>query len=167
MGLLTVGAVTAAGIARENAADAKREPALALSRQLATQSQAIAATKPITARRLAAAAWSIARTDEVAASMAALVTKQRATLVGHTGPVSAVAFSPDSTRLASASIDGTGAAVGPVAQVNRWPTSARAGPRPGWTSSPNQHPARQAVRSATRRRRPGRRRQPPTGVPPC
>ncbi|HET8682364.1 MAG TPA: hypothetical protein VFM54_10890 [Micromonosporaceae bacterium] len=109
MVLLTVAAFTAAGIARRNAAEAGRQHALALSRQLAAQSQAISTTQPVTARHLATAAWRIAQTDEARDVINTLLGQQRGTLLGHTGPVYAVAFSldADGTQLASAGGDGT------------------------------------------------------------
>lgn len=80
------------------AADANRQRALALSRQLVTRSQAINSTEPLTARRLAAAAWRLARTDEARDNMTTLLTEQRGLLLGHTDRVRGVAFSPDGSE---------------------------------------------------------------------
>jgi Novel STAND NTPase 1 len=54
---LTVTAVTAAGIAVRNAASATHQHAIAVSRQLAAESLNVDPTDPVTARRLAVAAW--------------------------------------------------------------------------------------------------------------
>ena len=61
---LTVIAVSAAGIAARDAASAARQHAVALSRQLAAESLAAESTHPLTARRLAVAAWRIFPTDQ-------------------------------------------------------------------------------------------------------
>jgi WD40 repeat protein len=94
----------AAVTARQAAISAQR---VSLSRQLAAQGKAIDSTDPVTARRLAAAAWRIAHTDEARDSLLSLLAEQRSTLYGHTGAVNAVAFSPDSSLLATASSDQT------------------------------------------------------------
>src|SRR5439155_1577901 len=120
-GLLVL-ALAATGVAmwqRQASINAQR---LALSRQLAAQSQIIGLTDPVTARRLAAAAWRIAPTDQARDSMTALLVQQRGLLVDQTvrlwdpatgnpagapifdrtGPAYAVAFSRDGARLATA-----------------------------------------------------------------
>jgi WD40 repeat protein/DNA-binding SARP family transcriptional activator len=105
-GLLVV-ALTATLVAvwqRQTATEAHR---LALSRQLAAQSQIIGSTEPVTARRLAAAAWRIAPTDQARDSMTALLVQQRGVLVGHSRPVRGVALSPGGRLVATASDDGT------------------------------------------------------------
>jgi hypothetical protein len=114
MAMLSIAALIGAVVAVINTidanhqrADANRQHALALSRQLAAQSQTLYAKEPVTAFRLAAAAWNVAATDEAFNAMINLLTKPRDTLVGHAGDVSRVAFSPDSRLLASASRDGT------------------------------------------------------------
>jgi len=111
---LTVAALTGAGYAsryaadaRTHAADANRQHAMALSRQLAAQSQSISTVDPVGARQLAAAAWRTAPTTEARTSMIALLAQQRGVLVGHTGPVLTLAFSPDGRTLASADARGT------------------------------------------------------------
>ncbi|MFC4591516.1 nSTAND1 domain-containing NTPase [Sphaerisporangium corydalis] len=112
-GLLVVAVVTAVMAVRFGRdADQQRAGALSrsaqlVSRQAAAYSQDIP-DDPATSARLAAAAWSISRTDEAAASMASLLSRpQRAVLTGHTGAVTSVAFSQDRTRLASAGVDET------------------------------------------------------------
>jgi WD40 repeat protein/transcriptional regulator with XRE-family HTH domain len=128
---LTVIAVSAAGIAVRDAADASRQAAnaarqhaIALSRQLATESLAADSGNPLTARRLAVAAWRVFPTGQAGSVLASLLMEQqqRGILPGDpaNSGVSAVAFSPDGKLLAAAYGDGyvrlwnpvTGQAVG-------------------------------------------------------
>jgi WD40 repeat protein len=106
-GALVLFALAATGVAFARSADADHQHDLALSRQLAAQSQAIASTEPVTARRLATAAWRIAPTDEASDAITTLLAQPLGILVGHNDRVTGVAFSPNGTRLASASGDGT------------------------------------------------------------
>ena len=76
---LTVIAVSAAGIAVRDAADASRQAAnasrqhaIALSRQLAAESLAVDPASPLTARRLAVAAWRVFPTDQAGSVLATL-----------------------------------------------------------------------------------------------
>jgi WD40 repeat protein/transcriptional regulator with XRE-family HTH domain len=114
---LTVIAVSGAGIAVRDAASASRQAAsasrqhaIALSRELATESQAADSVSPLTARRLAVAAWRIFPTDQAGAVLAGLLMEQqqRGILPGDpaSGGVLQVAFSPDGTLLAAAYGDG-------------------------------------------------------------
>src|SRR5580692_10702638 len=114
---LTVIAVSGAGIAVRDAASASRQAAsasrqhaIALSRELATESQAADSVSPLTARRLAVAAWRIFPTDQTGAVLAGLLMEQqqRGILPGDpaSGGVLQVAFSPDGTLLAAAYGDG-------------------------------------------------------------
>ena len=113
---LTLTAITAAGIAAYNAADATRQAAdatrqhaIALSRELAVESLAIDPTDPVTARRLAVAAWRVFPTDQARSVMATLLAEQQVNgiLPASTSPVNEVAFSPRGNLLASADADGT------------------------------------------------------------
>ena len=106
---LTLAALTAAGIAARNAASTSRQHAIALSRLLAAESLSIDPADPVTARRLAIAAWSVYHTDQASSALSALLTEQRqlGVLPAATVPVNAVAFSPDSTLLAAADDTGT------------------------------------------------------------
>ena len=112
---LTVTAVTTAGFAVHYAANAARQHAIALSRQLAAESLSVDLTDPVTARQLAVAAWSVSPTDQAYSAMATLLAEQQqdgmllATSVqnGGEGGVQEVAFSPDGKLLASADGDGT------------------------------------------------------------
>ena len=113
---LTLTAITAAGIAVHNAADATRQAAnatrqhaIALSRQLAAESLTIDPTDPVTARRLAVAAWRVFPTDQASSAMTTLLTEQQQNGILPADPsgVIGVAFSPDGKLLASADADGT------------------------------------------------------------
>jgi WD40 repeat protein/transcriptional regulator with XRE-family HTH domain len=114
---LTVIAVSAAGLAVHDAANASRQAAnasrqhaIALSRQLATESLAVDSASPLTARRLAVAAWRVFPTDQAGSVMASLLIEQqqRGILPGDPAGygVLQVAFSPDRTLLAAAYGDG-------------------------------------------------------------
>ena len=112
---LTMTAIAAAGIAVHNAADATvqaasatRQHAIALSRQLAAQSLTIDPTDPVTARRLAVAAWRVFPTGQADSVMATLLTEQQRNGILPADPsgVIGVAFSSDGTLLASTDSDG-------------------------------------------------------------
>ena len=106
---LTLTAVTAAGIAGRNAASATRQHALALSRQLAAESLTISSAHPVTARRLAVAAWSVSHTAQAGSVMTTLLTQQQQNGMVPADPygVPGVAFSPSGNLLATADGDGT------------------------------------------------------------
>jgi WD40 repeat protein/transcriptional regulator with XRE-family HTH domain len=122
--VLTVIAISAAGIAVRGAANASRQHAIALSRQLASESRAVDSTNPLTARQLAVAAWSVFPTGQAGSAVASLLMEQqqRGILPGNAANsgATAVAFSPDGKLLATAYGDGyvrlwnpaTGQAVG-------------------------------------------------------
>jgi transcriptional regulator with XRE-family HTH domain len=126
---LTVIAVSAAGLAARDAANASRQAAsaarqhaIALSDQLATESLDADSANPLTARRLAVAAWRVFPTDQAGSALASLlIEQQRGILPGDPSTaVSEVAFSPDGKLLAAAYGEGymrlwdpgTGQAVG-------------------------------------------------------
>jgi hypothetical protein len=115
---LTVTAISAAGIAVNAAADASRQAAraswqhaIALSGELAAESLAADPASPITARRLAVAAWRVSPTDQAGSALASLLMEQQqaGTLRGNpaNGGAGLVAFSPDGKLLAAAYGDGT------------------------------------------------------------
>ena len=119
---LTAGVI--AGLAVHYAAVARSQHALALSRQLAAESLSVDPGDPLTARRLAVAAWTVAPTGQAAAAMASLTGEQEQDnmLIGQEGKVTAVAFNAAGTLLAGGGADGTvrvwnpatGAPAGPV-----------------------------------------------------
>ena len=104
-GIAVHDAATAAG----NAASAERQHAIALSRQLAAESLNIDGTDPVTARRLAVAAWAVFPTSQSASAITTLLAEQQqqGMLPAGPSPVSAVAFSPDGRLLATVGTDGT------------------------------------------------------------
>ena len=106
---LTMTAITAAGIAVHNAANATRQHAIALSRQLAAQSLNIDPTDPVTARQLAVAAWRVFPTGQADSAMTTLLTEQQQQGILPADPsgVNGVAFSPDGKLLATADADST------------------------------------------------------------
>jgi WD40 repeat protein len=121
--VLTLAAVTAAGIAAHNAAaaahnaavaahnaaDARRQHAIALSRQLAAESLSVNAADPVVARRLAVAAWRVFPTSQANSAMATLLANQQQNgiLPADASGVSEVALGPSGNLLASADDDGT------------------------------------------------------------
>ena len=117
LAVLTLTATTLAGIARHNAtdasqqaADATRQGAIALSRQLAANSLSVDPNDPVTARQLAVAAWGVYPTSQAGSAMTTLLTEQQQNgelpAASSAAGVDGVAFSPDGKLLASASGDG-------------------------------------------------------------
>ena len=106
---LTLIALTTAGIAVRNAASTSRQHAIALSRQLAAESLNIDGTHPVTARRLAVAAWAVSPTSQADSAITTLLAEQQqqGMLPADPSTVFAVAFSPSGRLLASADGDGT------------------------------------------------------------
>ncbi|MGI5227777.1 AAA family ATPase [Actinoallomurus sp. CA-142502] len=105
---LTVVALIAAVTAVSAAGDANHQRALAVSRQLAAQSETMERTDPVTSALLAAAAWRTAHTDDARYAMLNLLQEpDRGAFTGHDGPVDSVAFSPDGRTLATGGADGT------------------------------------------------------------
>src|SRR5207244_12292716 len=95
-------------VAVPNAATTSRQHAIALSRQLAAESIALAPADPLTARRLAVAAWRVLPTDQAISAMTTLLTEQQQQgILPSDSGVGGVAFSPDGKLLATAGGEGT------------------------------------------------------------
>jgi WD40 repeat protein len=104
--ILLIVAGISATVATTNATNARRHHDLALSRQLAAQSDTLLHTDPVLAQQLAVAAWNISAIPEARFSMInALAARGRFVLTGHTSTVFGVVFSPDGKTLASAGED--------------------------------------------------------------
>ena len=112
-GLLALVVITAsaAGIAVRAAVNASTQHAIALSRLLAAEAQTLASTDPLTAWRLAVAAWHIFPTTQAGTAMMTFLTEQQQDGILPGSPSSegvyGVAFSPDGRLLASAYGNGT------------------------------------------------------------
>ncbi|MFI9275670.1 helix-turn-helix domain-containing protein [Kitasatospora sp. NPDC052896] len=105
---LLVLAVAAGGLAYQQRAAAFAERRIAQSRAMAAESAALAAGRPEASMLLADEAYRTAPTAEARSALLSTQAQPFAgRLLGHTGPVNAVAFSPDGTLLATASSDGT------------------------------------------------------------
>ena len=114
LAVLTLIAITTAGIAAHNAANATQQAAeaaqaraIALSRQLAAESLVADPSDPVTARQLAVAAWRVYPTDQASSAMVTLLTEQQQDGTLPITDVNGVAFSPDGKLLATADSDGT------------------------------------------------------------
>ena len=103
--VLLIAAIAGAGIAAAAARNASQQRTIAVSSQLAGESEALDAGDPVTASRLAAAAWRIAPTAQARDSMLdALAQPDHGVLPADTGgffPVTQVVFSPDGKTLAT------------------------------------------------------------------
>jgi WD40 repeat protein/transcriptional regulator with XRE-family HTH domain len=107
--VLLIAAVAGAGIAAAAARNASQQRTIAVSGQLAGESEALDAGDPVTAARLAAAAWRIAPTAQARDSMLdALAQPDHGVLPVDTGGFTVhPVFSPDGQTLATVGGDGT------------------------------------------------------------
>ncbi|MEV6157336.1 WD40 repeat domain-containing protein [Nonomuraea sp. NPDC052129] len=106
LAVLSVLALIAAGAAVNAANEADVQRGVALSRQIAAQSE-ITGDVPLSSL-LAVAAWRIADTDEARNRVLVAATRTgRGTLTGHTRGVTDLAFSPDGSFIVTGSDDGT------------------------------------------------------------
>ena len=106
---LTALAISTAGAAVKYAADASQQHAIALSRQLATQSLGLDPIAPAAAGLLAVGAWHVAPTSQASSAMTAFLTEQQQNglLLADPSGVNDVAFTPDGKLLATADDNGT------------------------------------------------------------
>ncbi|WP_406306759.1 AAA family ATPase [Streptomyces sp. NBC_00885] len=105
--LLLIASTVSAVTAISEASHAKHQRSLAMSRQLAAQSQAMGESDPALSRLLAVTAWRIAPTTEARQSMlTGLELPHRAILSGHGAKVSDLQFHQDSKTLATFGEDG-------------------------------------------------------------
>jgi WD40 repeat protein len=107
--VLALAASAFAVISYYSAANARQQQAMALSRQLATESLAAVSINLVTARQLAVAAWHAYPTDQAKAAMLTMVAGQQEGILPVTtdgSAVTAVTFSPDGKVLATAGSDG-------------------------------------------------------------
>jgi hypothetical protein len=102
-------ALLAAGIALAERQTAVRQQRIATARQLVVQAEAARATDPRAALLLGIAALGIQSSPETQTSLVNTLTTTHyaSALTGHKGPVREVAYTPDSSILASASWDKT------------------------------------------------------------
>ncbi|MDN3357773.1 NACHT domain-containing protein [Actinomadura sp. DC4] len=105
LAVLSALALVAAGAAIVTARNADHQRRLAVSRQLAAQSEA--AGDPETSALLAVAAWRTAPTPEARFRLLDVAVRPgRGTLSGPGGPITQLAFSPDGSVIAAGSDDG-------------------------------------------------------------
>ena len=106
--LVVIAALVGAGIAVRNArTTADQQRTADVAQRLAAQSTALDATDPVTASLLAAAAWRLAPTAQSRYSLLeSLAQPVRGVLSAQSGVVTALAYSPDGSRVAAGYQDG-------------------------------------------------------------
>ena len=115
LALLLVLSIAGIAVAAQADRTANQQRNEALSDQLAAESEALDASNPVTAASLAAAAWKIAPTTEAHASLLDVLAQPvRGTLTASGGTITAIEFSPDGKRLATATDSGAAQIWDPV-----------------------------------------------------
>jgi WD40 repeat protein len=106
--LVVIAALAGAGLAVRNArTTADQQRTADVAQRLAAQSTALDATDPVTASLLAAAAWRLAPTAQSRYSLLeSLAQPVRGVLSAQSGVVTALAYSPDGSRVAAGYQDG-------------------------------------------------------------
>ena len=106
--LVVIAVLVGAGIAVRNArTTADQQRTADVAQRLAVQSTALDATDPVTASLLAAAAWRLAPTGQARYSLLeSLAQPVRGVLSAQSGVVTALAYSPDGSRVAAGYQDG-------------------------------------------------------------
>jgi WD40 repeat protein len=107
--LVVIAALAGAGIAVKKArTTADQQRTTDVAQTLAGQSMALDATDPVMASLLAAAAWRLAPTAQTRYSLLqSLAQPVRGMLTAQSGVVTAMAYSPDGTKMAAGYSDGT------------------------------------------------------------
>jgi WD40 repeat protein len=106
--LVVIAVLVGAGIAVRNArTTADQQRTADVAQRLADQSTALDATDPVTASLLAAAAWRLAPTAQARYSLLeSLAQPVRGVLIAQSGVVTALAYSPDGSKVAAGYQDG-------------------------------------------------------------
>jgi WD40 repeat protein len=105
--LLLIASFTGAGIAVSAARNADKQRTLAVSGELAAESETLDGSAPPAAAELAAAAWRMAQTPQARQSLLGIFAQPGRAVFGAGGDADAVAFSPDGRLLATAGTIGT------------------------------------------------------------
>jgi WD40 repeat protein len=100
--LLLIASLAGVGVAVNADRNANHQRGLAVSGQLAAQSEQLDATDPVTAALLAAAGWQIAPTDQARESMLEAFAQPERAVLSDGSPLNGVAVSPSGKILATA-----------------------------------------------------------------
>lgn len=107
LALLLIASVAGVAVATQADRTANQQRNVAISNQLAAQSEKLDETNPVTAASLAAAAWKLDPTPEAqTALLDALAQPERGTVTAASGSITGLAFSADGKRVATATDTG-------------------------------------------------------------